>query len=444
MQAIQAGNDDAYEALLQLDVTASDVSGVVSVKNILEALLASEWRESDLFQVPLLLFTILQVDADRSWLGQLDEASASRVRRLIEVVLNARPRRRFGSTQSFSDYILFQCARAYAELQASSKVPSLAAEKSDKSESYSEQGIAGLPASAIPEGAANSLSLALARCVEVSQNELCRQLAFRTAGDYSNFDVVRLAYSLLTYLTSTSSLEGTAGLELLPGGGPSPGTQISAANPKLVTAALQAFFAEQLSNGLWDKGQPIYKSFRKQGRNVGNAFVFSLDTLGTMLELIPSEYFRPYLRQLESTLDWISTHQTVEVIADFCDPESGQCYGRPLRGWASPHLNPDTTPQAWCTAQALHCVSHLRRQLRVLMHQDVLEEFRGVLYSKAGRVRSYWDRLLDSDLGQMDGGKPRTLKEVLNDRVASPFADSVGTPSFGAAYSAILFGPPGK
>ena len=87
--------------------------------------------------------------------------------------------------------------------------------------------------------------------------------------------------------------------------------------------ALNAFFLEQDDSGLWDKGkgnslcdvlmlacakenskqlcviilsgQPIYKSFRKTGRNVGNAFVFATDTLGSLLDALPAEYFRPHL-----------------------------------------------------------------------------------------------------------------------------------------------------
>ena len=464
MQAALAGNDDAYESLIQLDLTrqqtdneedekASD-GGILSARTILRALLLSDWREDDLFQVPLLLYTVLMVDKDRIMLNaQMDEELASRIRRLTEAVLKARPRRRFGTTQTYSDYILFQCSQAYAALKGATKVPT-PPKRNDVSDAEKEFGIGGLPLQSLPDGAANSLSLALARCSEVSANELCRQLAFRSAGDGSEFDVMRLAYSMLTYVTSTSSLSGTAGLELIPGDGPAAGTRVAQANMKLIRAALKAFFEEQLNDGLFDKGQPIYKSFRRQGRNVGNAFVFSLDTLGTVLRELPSEEFRPYLSQLERALLWVEQHQTVEVIPDYCDVESGQCYGKPLRGWSSPHLSPDTSPQAWCTAQALLFVSEMKRTIRELLHRDVLTEFQGVAYSLEGPVTANWNRLLDSDLGPCggeddddnasdDSRQCRTLKQVLNSRVVGPFSESVANPSFGAAYSAILFGPPG-
>jgi hypothetical protein len=87
--------------------------------------------------------------------------------------------------------------------------------------------------------------------VEVSYNELCRQLAFRTAGDMSNFDVIRLAYSLLTYVKASNAMAGTAGREVKKGEGPEPGTAVNIPNRRLVKAALEAFFDEQHLDGTW-------------------------------------------------------------------------------------------------------------------------------------------------------------------------------------------------
>lgn len=67
---------------------------------------------------------------------------------------------------------------------------------------------------------------------------------------------MRLAYSLLTYVTSTKSLSETAGREEVPGetGIPLEGTATPPINQKLVTSALDAFFSEQNPDGMWDKG----------------------------------------------------------------------------------------------------------------------------------------------------------------------------------------------
>jgi hypothetical protein len=178
---------------------------------------------------------------------------------------------------------------------------------------------------------------------------------------------------------------------------------------------------------------------------MGNAFVFPVNTVGSLLCALPAESFRPHLGALERTLCWIESHQTIEMITDWCDPHTGQCYGKPLRGWSSPHFeSPDAGPQAWPTAQVLKCVSWMRHTIQQLMHNDVLEEFSGIVFSKNGIQTAAWDRLLDSDLGNPCREKGcQTLKKVLEERVVKPFATSIDNPSYGAAYSAILFGPPG-
>ena len=82
-------------------------------------------------------------------------------------------------------------------------------------------------------------------------------MAYRVSGDRTAFDPMRLAYSLLTYVTSSRSLSGTAGREAIPGesGIPKEGTVIPPINQKLVDSALNAFFEEQNPNGMWDKGK---------------------------------------------------------------------------------------------------------------------------------------------------------------------------------------------
>ncbi|CAB9523931.1 metalloprotease FTSH [Seminavis robusta] len=457
--AIQTASS-AYDSIVAFDRTNNDSEtdedptnkDKICIPTVVRALLASEWRQDDLFQVPLLLFTVLTIDKDRSMVLQsaaFNEQTALKIRQLIQAVVQARPKRRIGQRQVYSDYITYQVCNVLALLQG------LSAEQQTKPQEEADvpEGdfvgdfedpavVGGLPANAVPEGAASEISLGLARCAEVAANELCRQLAYRVAGDTTAFDVMQLAYSLLTYVQSTQSLTGVAGRELIPGQGVSPGTQVTPLNKRLVVAALDAFFAEQhTKDGLWDKGQPIYQSFRRQGRNVGNAFVFSVDTVGSMLRLLPAEYFRPHLQSLERTLDWIEGHETLEVIPDYCDPESGECYGKALKGWASPHLRPESGPQAWSTAQVLACVSLLKTTIRELMNRDVLQEFGGTAYSEQGPRQEGWDRLLDTDLGSAADNK--TIKEVLEERVVTPFSVSINNPSFGAAYSAILFGPPG-
>mmetsp|Transcript_10752 Transcript_10752/g.16216 ORF Transcript_10752/g.16216 Transcript_10752/m.16216 type:complete len:629 (+) Transcript_10752:3-1889(+) len=401
-----------------------------------------------MFQVPLLLSTVLKLDSDRSILNSsMDEELSHRVKQLIDATLNSRPKRRNGITQPVSDYILYLLTDSLASLVESTPprmIDSVGSNKSDEEEDHDElPGLGNLPASVLPEGAASSTLLALTRCVEVSYNELCRQLAFRSAGDSSSFDVIRLAYSLLAYIRASNAMSGTAGREVTRGEGPAAGTAVGTPNKRLVKAALNAFFAEQNADGTWDKGQPIFVSFRRK-RDVGNAFVFGADTVGILLDALPAEDFRPHLDGLERLLSWMEQHKEVEIIPDYCDPITGQCYGKPLQGWNSPHMTSTQSsgPAAWSTAQTITCIMRMKKVVQRLLHIDVLEEFRGTSNNGIIKLQS-WDRLLDTDLGDPQSEGCRTLKDVLNERMIQPFSKTSTLPTFGAAYSSILFGPPG-
>jgi hypothetical protein len=145
------------------------------------------------------------------------------------------------------------------------------------------------------------------------------------------------------------------------------------------------------------------------------------------------------MKSLEKALSWIESHQNVEIIANYCDPTSMKCYGKPLRGWSSPHVSPPET-NAWATAQTIKCISEMRKVVRQLMNNDVLAEFGGLPNSDGPKLQA-WERLLDTDLKFQN--ECRTLKCVLQDRMIKPFSEELEQPSYGAAYSAILFGPPG-
>lgn len=263
----------------------------------------------------------------------------------------------------------------------------------------------------------------------------------------TSFDIMRLSYSLLTYIKSSNAMSGTAGREVTIGEGPAAGTVVNPPNRRLVKAALNAFFEEQKTDGTWDQGEPIYKSFRRTGQDVGNAYVFKCDTVGSLLGALPAEDFRPHLDGLQKLLGWIEQHQAVDIIPDYCDPITGQCYGKPLRGWASPHMTGrSSSPVAWSTAQTLTCVMRMRKVAQRLLHIDVLQEFGGKTNNGIPQLAS-WDRLLNTDLGNPTDH--RTLKDVLDERMIRPFSDTISltgstcVPKVGLAYSAVLFGPPG-
>ena len=53
----------------------------IPVRSVVKALLRANWRKDDMFQVPLLLYTVLNVDSDRDVLNhEMDEELCHRVR----------------------------------------------------------------------------------------------------------------------------------------------------------------------------------------------------------------------------------------------------------------------------------------------------------------------------------------------------------------------------
>ena len=127
----------------------SSSKNVISIHQVLKTLLATSWRDGDLFQAPLLLYTILKVDRDRSLIRK-DPENASKIKSLISSVLKARPHRHYGMQQEHSDYIIYQICKVVALLQ----------------ESMHSKSRRTLPESALPENVSSEMFWALLRCAE--------------------------------------------------------------------------------------------------------------------------------------------------------------------------------------------------------------------------------------------------------------------------------------
>ena len=103
----------------------------------------------------------------------------------------------------------------------------------------------------------------------------------------SAFDVVRLAYSLSTYVAVADARETVARLG-------NDDIVVEEPNRKLCAAALACFFAEQRDDGTWPPGQAIFLRSRRSF-DVGNAYVFFVDVLATVLGCgLPHATLRDY------------------------------------------------------------------------------------------------------------------------------------------------------
>lgn len=123
-----------------------------------------------------------------------------------------------------------------------------------------------LPESALPSELLGDLTLSVSRAFEVSRDELCRQVAYHTAGDDRTFDCTRLAYSILTYVVAGEGLGNKAGIFTGKMGGDEDdaiagkGVKV---NYRVVKQAVDVFMSCQLKDGTWPQGQSIYSTFNR-------------------------------------------------------------------------------------------------------------------------------------------------------------------------------------
>ena len=156
-------------------------------------------------------------------------------------------------------------------------------------------------------------------------------------------------------------------------------------------------------------------------------------------------------------LSWAESNLLQEMLPEICDPSTHRCYGSVVRGWKSNHLSGGGAA-GWCTAHVFLALTNLRKLLRTLISNSILDEFGGRRANVA--TSKDWEGLLDADL-ELAGSKT-TLKSVLNLRFLQPLLakelstrtsllppptmsienTSTETP-MNPSYSLILFGPPG-
>jgi len=106
LQSIATGGGDKFDDFVDFNMkqpaeNSSNSSGasttttnkLLPLRGILKAVLRANWRDEDMFQVPLLLSTVLKLDSDRSILNSsMDEELSHRVKQLIDATLNSRPK----------------------------------------------------------------------------------------------------------------------------------------------------------------------------------------------------------------------------------------------------------------------------------------------------------------------------------------------------------------
>jgi hypothetical protein len=106
LQSIATGGGEKFDDFVDFNMKQPEISSGVTtptatnnngrsipLRGVLKAALRASWREEDMFQVPLLLSTVLKIDSDRSILNtSMDEELSHRVKTLIAATINSRPK----------------------------------------------------------------------------------------------------------------------------------------------------------------------------------------------------------------------------------------------------------------------------------------------------------------------------------------------------------------
>jgi len=158
-----------YSSIVNFDLAAKEHTSNdrISLRNIVRALLSAGWREDDLFQVPLILDTILgmnQFVGDYD-LKEVEPEIVQKVNTLISAVVASRPKRRKGRNQSLSDYLLFRCAKSLLRLHETLS-PDCAPLGKDTEHAIFIGGLGQIPITALGSSLKRDLNLAFARYVK--------------------------------------------------------------------------------------------------------------------------------------------------------------------------------------------------------------------------------------------------------------------------------------
>jgi DNA polymerase III delta prime subunit len=214
----------------------------------------------------------------------------------------------------------------------------------------------------------------------------------------------------------------------------------------LYEAALNALFRQQLDNGIWPLGQPIFHYPK-----AGNAYCYTFETL--------TELLRPALVEEEGALlrDLLLPHlDRLMKSVEYADRTAQHLSpGAPARGWSSGHHPHRTHAEGWATAAVFSYLQCLRRLLAKWTRDEAArdlqrrppkrvaplleEEALATLVERGDTWRGRDEWSVSEQLAALFL-HPITAAVTLDDHPVDPDLRLVAKRQ---ARSAILFGPPG-
>ena len=391
----------------------SSGSTTISLKRALSRLRDCEWS-MDAFQTPVLVSTLSRV------LPSSELQDDEKFLKAVDTVLSQRARLQRYHNQATSTYFRYLNVKALLDVVNNRVL-----------------------CKQLHHNRLQAITFALQRAKMLAFDGLCRQVAFKNAGDSQSFDIVVLAYSLLTYIdsgrgTTICTLDSSGRYQASSAGNNDVSASQTASNIKLIEAALAIIFESQNEDGTWSKGEPIEGGTSSSNNNsiggnkrrdIGNSYVFFVDMLASIIGSVSSEggggpeLLKPYMSHLQRSIDWVEKHVQTETLELPSTSEvngfARGTGGRVVWGWRSNHLG-SGGPISWCTAQVMMLLASAQSLTSHFLTSEILMEFGGTADPQALPSEVPWKALLDTDLRLPAVPGVTTLKDVVAEKTLRP------------------------
>lgn len=226
----------------------------------------------------------------------------------------------------------------------------------------------------------------LTNVLDYSKNGLFHQLALFFAGDDSEFDVVQLAYYLLT--------------SVLYGG---------YSNQKVIDKAIDVVFENQQRDGTWKLSHPFL-----QAPEGGVMNCSSIEVLTAMMRMPHfAELAHKYIPKIKNSIGWVERN--------FKDVEG-------YKGWHSDSHAATRPPESWASAQVYEFLDAVARISQRCITLFLLKE----LHADFEKPEILWPEIIDY----------QGIKHALKENIIDPTSQNPKNRPF-KKCGILLFGPPG-
>lgn len=240
--------------------------------------------------------------------------------------------------------------------------------------------------------------------IKTIENSLYEKIALYHSGCSTEFDVVQLAYNLLTMVQSEKLKD-----------------------KKFIKKAIEIIFDEQQTDGTWKLSRPFL--LRSAG---GESRSFSIEVATAILKIEMALYtsdepyfgvvLPTYLPKLIKTLDWVDSNFQTNDIHEKPNP--------PASGWRSDAHWREGEPESWATALVYEFLDSFLSCINICKNHILKIS----LNAQKPKKDISWKDLVYYEY------KNKNFKNSIDDHIIKPFNEARNLEK----SSILLFGPPGN